>query len=333
MDPYKVLGIDPGAPEEEIKKAYKKLALEWHPDRHGGDSKAEEKFKEISAAYQILTGKLKQPNQGFPPGFGPGTTDEELFEFFRGHTGFSFGDVFTPFAHRTQAQVRLSMQLPLEEICAGGQKTVRFVKQSGCHNCSGLGHEISKEACPTCGGAGRSISSAHSVFKISMTCQACRGTGKKLGSLCSVCRGICTISTQHETTVNIPPGILDGETIAAADGSHVTVHYKEHPVFKIVPRTLNTESEIETSLFDLLLGGEAAVQTLVGEMRVKIDPSLRPGSRLRIRGAGMLGRQGNRGDHVVRIWARMPKLTEDHLQALRKIRVEAEGESDDSKHS
>jgi molecular chaperone DnaJ len=231
MDPYKVLGIDPGTSEEEIKKVYKKLALEWHPDRHGGDSKAEEKFKEINTAYQILTGKIKQPNQGFPPGFNPEATDEELFEFFRGGVGFSFGDMFPPFMHRTQAQMRLSIQLSLEEVCAGGRKAVRFVKQSKCHSCSGIGREISKEVCPACGGAGKSTASTSSVFTVFMTCQACSGLGKKFGGLCGTCRGARMVATQHETTVEIPPGIGNGETVAAADGSHVTVHYMEHPVF------------------------------------------------------------------------------------------------------
>jgi molecular chaperone DnaJ len=334
LDPHKTLGINPGASEEDIKKAYKKLALEWHPDRHGGDSKAEEKFKEISAAYQILTGKIKYPHQGpIQNGF-PGFTDEELFEFFRGgEAGFQFNNM-PPFMHRTRAQVRLSIQVTLEEACAGGRKTIRFSKQENCHSCSGIGREVGKDVCPVCGGTGRITANTSSVFTIMVTCKACSGLGKKLGSPCGACRGMRVITTQHETTVEIPPGIGNGETIVTADGLYVTIHHIEHPIFKVVLGTLNIENEIETSLFDFLLGGEAVVTTLVGEMRVKIDSGLRPGSRLRIRGAGMLSRQGNRGDHVVRVWAVIPKLTGDHQLTLKKLRAEIEGDKiDDSTHA
>jgi molecular chaperone DnaJ len=338
MNPHEILGVTSDASEEDIKKAYKKLAMEWHPDRHGGDSKAEEKFKEINTAYQILTGKIKQPNQGsFQSGF-PGFMDEEVFEFFKhGNYSGSIDDMFRAFVHQhqTHAQVRFSMQVSLEEACAGGQKTIHFSTHNKCPDCYGSGRTIHKDSCLSCGGTGRkNIGGISTVFNTWVVCSTCLGLGKELGGLCQgACGGTGTVTVQHKTIVDLPPGISNGETIVAADGSHITVYHKEHRFFKIVPRTLNTESEIEISLFDLMLGGLAAVPTLVGEKRVKIDIGLRPGSRLRIRGAGMLDRQGNRGDHVVRVWAEMPKLTEDQQQVLKKMRSEIEGESNGSTHT
>lgn len=334
-NPREILGVAVDASEEDIKKAYRKLAMEWHPDRHGGSKEAEEKFKEINAAYQILTGKAR-PGPSQPPqdDMFPGISDADLFEMFGGGLGFQFDNAFAPFVHRGQAKIRLSLQVTLEEVCAGGKKTVRFSTQGKCKNCAGTGHELLKEPCGACGGAGRvSAGGTSTVFTIMVTCQACLGFGRKLGGVCAACRGSRFVVARHETTVDVPPGVANGETLVAADGSHITVRHAEHPVFKVVPGTLNIETEAETSLFDFMLGGEAAVSTLVGEMRVKIEPGLRPGSRLRIKSAGMLGRQGIRGDHVVRVWARMPKLTEDQQQALRRMRGEIEGESNVSPHA
>jgi molecular chaperone DnaJ len=318
VDPYQILGVAPGASEEEIKKVYKKLALEWHPDRHGGDSKAEEKFKEINAAYQIIIGKDK--HNSTDPFFHPEMSDQQLFDFLRSST----------FVHR--AQVHLLIQITLEEVCSGGQKTIHFSKQKKCDTCAGIGREVLTNDCTACAGAGRTVVTS-GIFNISTACQTCGGLGKKLGEVCKICHGNRIIVTQHETIVNLPPGIGDGEAFNTTDGLHITVRHMPHPLFATISGTLNVENEIETSLFDLLLGGDATVRTLIGEMRVKIEPGLRPGSRLRIRGAGILDRQGNRGDHVVRIWAKMPKLSEDHQQILGKLRTELEGKTDVSEHA
>lgn len=327
MNPREILGVASDASEEDIKKAYKKLAMEWHPDRHGGSKEAEEKFKEINAAYQILTGKMKDRNAP-----APGPTDEELFEFMRS-AGGGFGDAFFRggfgdafFAHRARIHVRLSIQISLEEAYAGGKRTIRYSKRGECPECGGIGREVGEEPCPECGGRGKSSTSASAMFVIHMSCGACSGLGKKLGKICPRCQGMRTVTTQHETVVDIPAGAGENDVIQAADGSHVTIRHTAHPFLKEVPGTLHTESEIDTGLFDLLLGGEATVRTLAGDMRIKIDPGLRPGSQLRIKSAGMRDKLGNKGDHVVRVWAEMPKLTEDQKQALDKIRAEFKGE-------
>jgi molecular chaperone DnaJ len=322
-DPHEILGVSPGASEEDIKRAYKRMAMEWHPDRHGGSKEAEERFKEVNAAYQILTGKAGRGQGPSSPNASPFEgMDEEILEFLGDNGFFQFGDMFAPFIHQAQARIRLLMLVTLEEAYAGGLRAVRFSRPDRCQACAGLGREIRPGACPACGGAGRLSTSASTVFRIMMPCQACSGSGKALGGACGACRGARTTTTSHETIVDIPPGVRNGETVVAADGSSVAVRYAEHPTIRIVAETLDTESEVETDLFDLVLGGEAAVVTLAGEMRVKIEPGLKPGSRLRIRGAGMIDRRGARGDHMVRVWARMPRLTEAQRKALGEIRAQ-----------
>lgn len=326
MNPHEVLGVTHDATEEDIKKAYKKMAMEWHPDHHGGSKEAEEKFKEINMAYQILTGKARGPAD---QSGGPGISAEDLFNhvFRSGGFPFPFEDPFASFAHRTQTRPRLSLGVSLEDVCRGCRKPIRFVVRETCQVCTGAGREVSMDACLICGGTGRmSVTTSTSVFVISTPCQTCGGRGKKLGGVCAACHGSKTVDVRHETTVEIPRGVAEGEMLVAADGSHITVRYEPHTKLALVPGTLNTENEIEMGVLDMLLGGEAAVWTLAGEMRVKIDPGLRPGSLLRVRGAGLVGRRGDRGDHVVRVWARMPKLTEAHQKALRELRTQIEGE-------
>jgi len=320
MNPREILGVASDASEEDIKKAYKKLAMEWHPDRHGGSKEAEEKFKEINVAYQVLTGKMKDKKGAEP-------TDEELFEFMRSGGGFDpflggLSDMF--FAAHTQ--VRLLVQISLEEAYMGAKRSVRYTKRAACQECGGTGREISEVPCSDCGGRGKSRTSTSNVFVIHMSCGACLGRGKKLGESCPHCLGKRAVTTQHKTSVEIPAGAHEGDTFMAADGSIVVVEYAPHAFLKLMPGTLDTHGDIDTDLFDLLLGGATIVRTLAGDMRIKIEPGLRPGSQLRIKGAGMRDKPGNKGDHVVQVWARMPKLTEDQKQVLEKIRTETNGE-------
>jgi len=321
-NPHEILGVAPNASDGDIKKAYKKMAMEWHPDHHGGSKEAEEKFKEINAAYQILTGKAKNQESVFRPS----ATDEEVFEFFRNGGGFPFDDVFAPFMHRARMRVSLTIMISLEEAYAGGRKTIQYTRQDPCPGCGGHGREINEEACTSCGGSGRTAASTSStVFTIMFTCQACSGLGKKFGNVCAKCRGARNVTTQRETVVDLPKGISDGQRLDAADGSQIIVRYLPHPSLSIVPGTLNTQSEAEVGIFDLILGGSVSVKTLAGEMSVKIEPGWRPGNSLRMRGAGMAGCQGAKGDHILRIWARMPALTEEQRKALEAMRAKIEG--------
>lgn len=315
MNPREVLGVAHDASEEDIKKAYRRLAMEWHPDRHGGSKEAEEKFKEINAAYQILVGKDRQAGHPVHPSF----RDEEMFEFFGG--GFPFGDAFGGFPHG--AGTRLFLGVTLEEVCSGCRKEIEFTVLDKCAACKGVGREVHAEDCPACGGRGRvAVPTSTTVFTIHMACQLCGGIGKRLGGPCVSCHGAKRSAAHHKTTVDVPMGVLEGETLAAADGTPVTVRYERHSVFTLVPGTLNTEGETDVNVLDMLLGGEAVVKTLAGEMRMKIEPGLRPGSRLRVRGAGLVGRRGDRGDHIVRVWADMPTLTEHQRRLLAEARAD-----------
>jgi molecular chaperone DnaJ len=318
-NPHEILGVSANASEEDIKKAYRKLAMEWHPDRHGGSKEAEEKFKEINAAYQVLTGRIKERHSMPDPASMP-MDDEGLFEFIR-HAG-SYWDTFgTPFfAHRSRMQARLEIGLTLEEAYSGIRKKIQYTRRSECPDCGGLGKDVGEDSCPDCDGKGKLGKSASNVFVVYMTCPKCSGLGKKLGGTCARCRGMRTITTAHETELDIPAGTSNGETLLAADGSHAVLRHVEHKSMRTIPGTLNTESETDAGLFDMLLGGSSEVYTLAGSKQVKIAPGLRPGSRIRIKGAGMRDRLGNKGDHIVRIWADMPALTDDQKRIIGEIR-------------
>jgi len=311
MNPHEVLGVSSEASDEDIKKAYKKLALEWHPDRHGGSKDAEEKFKEINAAYQALTNKQKGGFSSPPEGF------EDLFNF-------------GPFAHQ---MVNLTMRISFEDAFVGGRKTIEFSSRKQCQECHGIGKATSENACTQCGGSGRVSMGGTAVFSIFRECHICRGSGKQLGGKCVKCGGLGANISHHKTAVDIPPGVMNGEVVLSVDGFPICVCLDDHPVFRIVRGTPNVESNVEVNLFDLILGGETIVPTLSGEKRIKIDQGLQPGSCLRIKGAGMPDRRGGKGDHMVRILAKMPKLTADQQQTLMKMRVEIEGASDGSAHA
>jgi len=309
-DPYKILGVSRGASEEEIKKAYRKLALEHHPDRHGGSKEAEERFKEINEAYAALSGTQKPPPNSPPPR--PGNP-ADAFESI-------FSSVFRTRVRRSDAPAQATVAVTLEEAYAGTRKRVRRHDRSRCVQCRGHGWELLQENCPACNGTGKVGVRAGAAGNVSIftNCRNCSG-GRKRGGRCKACGGRGFHSSVKEMDIDIPAGTGHGETLRAA-GMFVTVAYAAHPRLRVDPATLDTHSTEDVGVFDALLGCTLGVLTLAGKMSVRVKPGTQPGTRLRLAGAGMRNRQGKKGNHVVELQIKLPELDEGQRSLLAETR-------------
>jgi len=310
-DPFKILGLNPGASEEEIKKAYKKLALEHHPDRHPEDKNAEEKFKEISGAYEALKNNNWQQHQN--------SFDFNGFPGF----GFSFDDIFNqafgqnPFRNANRVK-KGRMSITLEEAYNGCTKKINVGETENCNSCKGLGYNLSDKNCSTCGGTGQRRVSQGAISMIS-SCNSCKGLGKQIGNRCKECNGKGKKESNEEITINIPPGILNGAKLKPSNNLQIQILYAPHKEYKTIQNSLNIISQKEIDLFTALLGGSISVNTLGGVKKVKIPASCQPETILRIKEAGM--RLSERyGDHLLQVKVKLPtSLTEEQKGLLQKI--------------
>lgn len=330
-NPYEVLGIAQGASDDDVKKAYRKLALEWHPDRHAGDKDAEEKFKEINAAYQVLSdvGKRAQFDRA-AAGFGDGVGGISIEDLMGSVPGFAdmFGGMRGGF-RRADAPPRAAVKISLEEAYAGCEKRVVHAEKRQCAACGGAGWEVLPGNCDTCGGTGQMRAGSTGVISFFVPCKPCRGSGKPIGSKCSPCAGRGFSIARRQVTVDLPPGTAHGDVFLVG-GLFVTAVYDEHPRYMTDPRSLNVMSRAEISVFDAMLGAKVQVPTLAGNMSVTVDPGTQPGTRLRIRGAGMKDRQGRKGSHIVEITARIPSLSQEQQEEVRRLRDAIEGGAQDA---
>ena len=313
-DPHETLGVAPGASEEEIKKAFHKLALECHPDRHPGDASAEERFKEINSAYRVLTGKERQPGSGPQPGGWDPMSD--AFQSI-------FGDMFGR-THR-QDVPQISLQITLEEAYFGTHKDVPLRLRQRCQACGGVGRVLKpNEKCKVCGGTGQVVQGRQGTMTILSTCGGCHGMGRELGDACGICSGHGIVEEGRPLSLDIPAGIQHGQVMEANE-VFVTILHAQHPLYCAVPGTLHVASEVEVGVFDLMVGGEVEVRTLAGTKSVKIAEGLQPGTRLRIKGSGMRDTSGAYGDHVVQVKVKIPtSLSTKHKEMLRVLKQEVE---------
>jgi len=322
-DPYEVLGVSHDATDDEIKKAYKKMALEWHPDRHGGSSEAEDKFKDINAAFQAIGDPEKRARHdmgGRSNGF-PSFHDVFVHSSFESMFGGQFGGFRV---HRSSAaSKRIVASVSLEEAYAGTEKVLVVRENRKCAACGGLSAKQKNEPCPACGGTGHisSTSSTAAFVSIMSTCMACRGSGRKLGDQCAACGGRGSAVEEKRVRVVVPPGMPDGATIQVA-GFSVEIRHEPHDDLTQMPMSLDITNERTVDVFDAILGGRIAVNTLAGEMDVKVPPGFKPGMYLRIKGAGMRDRNGRRGDHLVQVNVFVPKLNEEQTRQLELLRDE-----------
>jgi molecular chaperone DnaJ len=327
-DPYEVLGVASDASDEDIKKAFKKLAVEWHPDKHKGDESAEERFKEINAAYQAVSTPEKR-REYQQQGFWSRMTEEGLADFAEKMGGFG-GFGFNPFRSRRRERPLPKAVVPivLEEAHLGCSKRVTIEEASPCPGCKGFGRETDGSHCETCSGSGHEVTQAGPGFQFVTTCGACRGTGAKLGPPCAACGGRGQKVNVRTLSVEVPAGAEDGMLIPA-EGVVVIIRHAPHREFRKLTDT-DIASGVEIDMFDAVLGTTAAVRTLAGEMKVKVAPGTQPGTRLRIAGAGLNHRNGRKGDHIVQIGVRIPELTPEQRAEMEAVRGRMTGEKDDS---
>lgn len=323
-DYYEVLGVSRAATEQDIKSAYRKMALKYHPDRNPGDKQAEEKFKEAAEAYSVLNDPEKrsrydqfghagvQNGAGFDPTIFSDFSDI-LGDFF----GFEniFGDVFgTSSRHRSRTQrgadLRYDLTISLEEAASGLKtklKIPRYETCSGCHG-SGAAHANAVVNCTACHGRGQ-VRYQQGFFTISRTCSHCEGTGKIIKERCKDCRGQGRIKREKILEVKIPPGVdkgsrlrIQGEGEGGANGGragdlYVVIDVEDHPFFQ--RQESNLYCQVPIGIVQAVLGGEIVVPTLDGQEKLKIPEGTQPGSSFRLRGKGMPNLTGGRGDLIV----------------------------------
>jgi len=332
-DYYEVLGVSRSANDEELKKAYRRLAIQFHPDRNPGDKQAEEKFKELNEAYQILSEPERraqydrfghaafQGPQG-PGGFGG-------FDFTQGFEEvFSdiFGDFFGTGRGRSRSRsrrgddLRYDLEVEFEEAARGSEKTVKFQRLTLCESCNGSrarGGSEGARTCPNCRGTGQ-VRTQQGFFSISTTCGQCRGEGSIIADPCPKCQGQGRVRKPVSLSVKIPPGVDNGSRLklrnegeAGFGGGpngdlYVVVHVKEHALF--VRQDNDVVIEVPVSFPQGALGAEIDVPTLEGKIKLKVPAGTQSGKVLRLKGKGFTDLHGyGRGDQLVRIVVERPR--------------------------
>jgi molecular chaperone DnaJ len=345
-DYYEVLGVNRDASDEEIKKAYRKLAMKHHPDRNPDNPKAEEHFKEAKEAYETLSDGQKRAaydqygHAAFEAG---GMGGGSPFGAGGGAAGFDFSDIFGDIfgggrggggrsnVHRG-ADLRYNMEITLEQAARGTETQIRVPTMSECETCHGSGAKpgTSPTTCTTCGGHGQ-VRMQQGFFSIQQTCPRCHGTGKMIASPCKDCSGTGRIKKHKTLSVKIPAGVdnddrirLSGEGEAGVNGGssgdlYVVIHIKPHAVFQRNHNDLHCEMPI--SFTTAALGGEIEIPTLDGVAHIKIPPETQSGKQFRLRGKGIKGvRSNSYGDLYCHVIVETPvKLTERQKELLREF--------------
>lgn len=342
-DYYKILGVEKNSSKEDIKKAFRSLAHKHHPDKKGGDT---EKFKEINEAYSVLSDDKKRSQYDqFGSGFnqsGQGGWSGQGFDGFEGFdfSGFSgggqngsfefdlgdlFGDVFGGGRGRGNKNrgrdISIDLELTFSESVFGVDRSILLNKVSTCDFCGGSGAEKGSETanCSTCNGRGTIREAKRTIFgqfESTATCQTCHGSGKVPKIKCSVCHGEGILKRQSEIKVKVPSGIDNGEMIrlagmgeATASGQsgdlYIKVHVKKHPIFRKDGNNLVMDLTIKLS--DALLGAKYTIETLDGNIEVKIPEGIGHGEVLRIKNKGIPFNGRNRGDLFIKINVPFPK--------------------------
>ena len=365
-DYYEVLGVKKGASEDELKKAYRKLAKENHPDLHPGDKECEARFKEINEAYEVLSDPDKRakydqfghaafdPSQGFGGGGGFGGFEGfggfgDIFsDIFGGGFGFGGGGGRNPNAPRKGDNLRATVNIKFEEAAFGVKKDVFVSKIEQCHDCKGTGcaEGTTAEVCPDCKGTGTVMSTKRTPFGMvqsSEQCPKCKGRGKIIHSPCKTCRGIGSVRRQHKVSVSIPAGIDDGQTIslkgqgnAGLNGGPagdllITVLVQPHARFERDGASILLDQEISFS--QAALGAEVEVPTLDGKVKLNIPEGTQSGTTFRLKGKGVpFLRNGGRGDQFVTVNVAVPRgMTSTQKNALRRY-AETMGETVEQKN-
>ena len=352
-DYYEVLGLQKGAGDDEIKKAYRKLAKEYHPDLHPGDKTAEEKFKEVNEAYEVLSDPDKKarydqfghaafdPNAGFGGGAGGGFGFDDLGDilgniFGGGFGGFGGGGATRRNAAQRGENLRVRVSLSFEEAAFGCKKDVSAVRIENCDECGGSGcaKGSTPDTCPDCHGSGVVQTQQRTPFGVmssSGACRRCGGTGKLIKNPCPRCNGKGKLRRQRTINVNIPAGIDDGQAVSLRGQGHagfnggepgdlrVAVSVKPHAFFEREGTSVLYQMPI--SFAQAALGAEVEVPTLDGKVKYDIPEGTQTGTTFRLRGKGIPNLNGGgRGDQYVTVNIETPKnLNKEQKELLRQF--------------
>ncbi len=338
-DYYEVLGIPKNSSKEDIKKAYRKLAHQFHPDKKGGN---EQKFKEVSEAYQILSSDEKRAQYDR---FGRASADGGAqgggwdFGSFRGFEDVDMGDIFETFFGREGVaghgvkrgrDISIDIEIPFAESIFGTERRVLIRKRVTCDECSGNGAARGsvQVTCSKCHGSGKirdTRKSFFGTFTQVVECSSCRGRGKIPEKKCSTCHGEEVMTKSEEIHIVIPHGIENGEVIRiaekgeAAPGAdtgdlYARVHVLTHPAFRRSRKDLLLKLELPLS--EALLGGSRDIQTLEGALKIKIPQGVAEGEVLKVSGKGVPRDDGSRGDLLIEVKIKMPKRLSPTAKAL-----------------
>ena len=347
-DYYEVLGISRTATEQEMKSAYRKLALKYHPDRNPGDASAEERFKQAAEAYAVLADAEKRSRYdrfghagvGGAAGAGAGFDPSIFADFSDIFGGFGLGDLFGDLfgggrrrgGPMRGADLRYDLEIAFEEAAAGTETTVQIPREETCESCGGSGAApgTGPTTCPQCHGLGQ-LRYQQGFLTIARPCGQCRGTGRVITSPCPDCRGQGRVGRERQVTVRIPAGIASGQQLRLlGQGEHgalggppgdlyVVVHVNEHEFFHREGDDLYCE--LAVNFPTLALGGAIHVPTLNGDQKLEVPAGTQSGQRFRLKGKGMpnVGGRGH-GDIYVIVRSDVPrKLTKEQKQLLQRL--------------
>ncbi|MBD89246.1 MAG: molecular chaperone DnaJ [Deltaproteobacteria bacterium] len=339
---YEVLGVERAAEASEIKRAYRKLAMANHPDRNPGDAAAEDRFKQASEAYQVLSDDEKRrvydaygheglSGQGFRS-----SNFEDIFSQF----GDIFGDIFGGGGGRRRGprpgtDLRYDIELTFEEAAFGLTKEIVFDRDEPCEPCGGDGAKpgTTPSVCGTCQGLGR-VTRQQGFFMVQTTCPVCRGTGRVITDRCEPCEGAGTMQVERTVSVTIPPGVdtgmrlrVGGEGEGSPSGGprgdlYVVIHAQQHPTFQRDGADVHAETPI--SLSDAALGVDLEVETIHGQETVSVPAGTQPDTIVRLRRKGIARvNGGGQGDHYVRLRVDVPMdLSARQRELLQSLREE-----------
>lgn len=346
-DFYEILGVARNADADTIKKAYRKMAMQFHPDKNPGNKEAEDKFKECARAYEVLSNSDMRArydrfgHQGVDGPQGGGHQFHDAADIFE-----AFGDIFGDFfgggmgqrqrrsstGPRRGNDLRYVLEIDLKDVLNGAQKPIEFESEDGCEKCEGTGSEAGShaETCPACGGRGQVIRS-QGFFQMATTCGQCRGTGQIIKNPCKKCRGAGRVMVKRKLLIDVPAGVDTGTQLRLSEEGeagirggppgdlYVELRVAEDERFERNGADLYTELEI--SYLQAILGGEATVETLRGEKKVTIPKGCQYGQQLKISGEGLPSLRGSRvGDLTCVVRVLIPKkLSKDEEKLLKEI--------------
>lgn len=348
-DYYEVLGVARTASASEVKRAYRKKAMQFHPDRNPDDPEAEDNFKEAAEAFEVLNDPQKRqlydqfghegPSRAGFQGF---SGADEIFS----HFGDLFGDLFGNLGFggrrsggpRRGADMKVELRLGLGDVFEGGEHDLTIPRREPCEDCGGSGSEAGSqpETCPQCGGSGQVIH-RQGFFTLQTTCPACRGEGRIVTNPCKGCSGTGVVQRESTLTINVPAGVDDGQTLRVpgrgqpgergGPPGNLYVVLRVQPDPRFVRDDVDIHSKVQATVFQAMLGATLTAETLEGPVEVTVEPGTQPGDTIRLKGKGMpaLGGRG-RGDHHVHVEVVVPDdLSEEHATMLREV-AEARGD-------